>query len=782
MNAKHPSGEDYQRLSNLLVQKNIRQLVFVQGDTAWQHAQIHQWLASHPRTPLTGLWIQEESSCLTGGTSPISSERTHTGDADIRAKTEAQIVSIRQLSRHLGETHDFIVFNAREGIDANALAQASGMIRGGGVLWIAVETGWTKLPNPACTKFLSYPLTLSDSLGGFYPFIKDGLKAHALWLCETSDWQGALQQKCEALSHACSDAHNTATLPSLPSGFSSQHPAHSLPKNLNSTYLVGPTTEQAAAIERLLSVAEGHRRRPLLIHADRGRGKSAVLGMGAVEAIVRGKTRVLIVATRAEQVASAMVHAQSHAQALGATVVDAHAKGVHLDTGSHHGQLQFVPPDALVDNPALDADLVMIDEAAQLPLPRLQAWVTAFSRVVIASTDHGYEGSGRSFRLRFAQYLSDTHPGWKALHLLTPIRWAPNDPMEDAVQQALWLHRGADETGFSRDQQNASNKTPGPAESLTELSFTKLKTIGQPLTASKDLKAAFELLINAHYQTSPNDLMQWLDVPDQIIWLAHQRDNVVGVVLVQEEGGLPLPQPNQRFQGHLFPQLLWRQSHNTRWLHQRTGRIQRIAVSPEVRGLGIGTALLEQVKEDALNRGWDTLSVSFGATAELIAFWHTRGFSSLHLGLKRDKASATYSLAMALPLSDPSNKTVNEAHYDFQRVFAWQLSDGFTSLSTETVIALILTGNYTKTDFPKRYLNTTNTQPDMPFERVAPWLFDWTLGNVACLDQWPPLLRTAWIQKVIQRQPWQTVVANTHYSSRAQLEAAFRTHLETVFR
>ena len=80
--------------------------------------------------------------------------------------------------------------------------------------------------------------------------------------------------------------------------------------------------------------------------------------------------------------------------------------------------------------------MVMIDEAAAIPLPLLTAVVKNCSRLALATTVHGYEGTGRGFELRFGPLLSSQTRGERRVTLTTPVRWAAGDPLERFIFRA----------------------------------------------------------------------------------------------------------------------------------------------------------------------------------------------------------------------------------------------------------------------------------------------------------------------------------------------------------
>ena len=195
----------------------------------------------------------------------------------------------------------------------------------------------------------------------------------------------------------------------------------------------------------------GHRRRPLVLSADRGRGKSSLLGLAAAE-LLRQQPDLQIVVT-------------APSQATVATLFT-HATNTLEDAPQLLAGLSYCSPDRLVHEP-LQPDLLLVDEAAAIPTPLLEAMLARHGRIVFATTEHGYEGTGRGFHLRFKRVLDRETPGWQEIHLAEPIRWSSRDPLEPLVFRLLGLNAEVEtppaptQPGWRRLEQDALAVTRG---------------------------------------------------------------------------------------------------------------------------------------------------------------------------------------------------------------------------------------------------------------------------------------------------------------------------------
>jgi len=258
------------------------------------------------------------------------------------------------------------------------------------------------------------------------------------------------------------------------------------------------------------------------------------LGLAAIHCLMEGKNHIVLTASRLEQVKIALIQADNALLILRKTqpitITQQQTSRIVFELNGQTKVLEFIAPDQLVIK-ATQADVLMVDEAAHLPTPLLTALLKTHHRMVFATTLHGYEGSGRGFELRFKNVLNQLTPDWKSLHLNTPIRWAKNDPLENAINHALFLtsdNHHAQQTMTLADAQIA----------LQEITVPNL------LKDTRLFHQMFRLLVQAHYQTSPNDLQLLLSAPNLKIILAKQNEQLIGVVLCVKEGKI-MPTPSE---------------------------------------------------------------------------------------------------------------------------------------------------------------------------------------------------------------------------------------------
>lgn len=543
----------------------------------------------------------------------------------------------------LGRELDTLVIDAHSGFDPDAFGAASGSLQGGGLLLLLTPplAQWPSFPDPQLARIAVYPWRPEQVRGRF-------LLRLARLLAGSDDLVRVEQ-------------HGPVPVPP------GNPEAPSMPRR------EGPfgSDDQERVVEALCHLAAGHHHRPLVITADRGRGKSSAYGLAAARLLLEAPRRILVTAPRAASLDSLFTQARHH------------LPGAETRSGRlawNGGELCFVAPDELVRNQP-DADLLLVDEAAGIPMAMLEVLLDHYPRVAFASTVHGYEGTGRGFALRFRKRLDARAPGWRALEMTTPIRWAEGDPLERLVYRCLLLDAGRSEAG----------STPAPA--APDPQYERLDR--DALTEDEPLLAMlFGLLVQAHYRTRPYDLRHLLDGPNVEIHVLRQEGLPVATALLAREGGLPdtlaqaVFEGRRRVQGHLLPQSLVANLGLEDMAGLRYGRVMRIAVRPERQGRGLGSRLLAELDAHARGEGLDWLGTSFGMTPALLDFWSGNGYRPVRVGMRREASSGSESVLMLRPVSERARAMMQQIEQRFHRRLAWQLSDCHRDLDPELVVRL----------------------------------------------------------------------------------------------
>lgn len=525
----------------------------------------------------------------------------------------------REITGELGGEVDTVVFDALDGLDVDALAAATGLIRAGGALVVLTppDTDWPDHRDSAVDRFRQ---------AGAGPFGTAFLRRFRR-LLETA----------------------AAVAPErLPPLVTNPHPHGDRPV----------TADQALAVETLTALISGEHEGIGVVTGDRGRGKSAALGLAAAAALERADLRIAITAPRPASAAAIFRHA---GRALG---IDLPANASRLRHGG--GELRFRPPDALADA-APKPDVILVDEAAALPAARLDALVATGARLVFATTVHGYEGSGRGFDLRFRPRLERLGRRIHAQTLAEPIRWGPNDPLERFVDDALLL----DAEMIAAPVGDSPTIEPCDRAALVE--------------DEARLHGVFGLLLEAHYQTRPSDLRNLLDHPDMRLWIARCGDAIVGALLTIDEGGFSPAMAariwtgERRPRGHMMAQSLAVHGGEPDAPMCRIRRVVRIAVHPAHRRAGIGSELLAAMAADS-GEGFDALGTSFGVTEDLCAFWRRGGYRLVRVGHRRDSASGTHSAMFLQPTSECGHALENALRDRLARDWPWRLREPLADL------------------------------------------------------------------------------------------------------
>lgn len=320
------------------------------------------------------------------------------------------------------------------------------------------------------------------------------------------------------------------------------------------------TLDQAQAILTFAeAIAEKTLSSTVTLTAARGRGKSAALGLAIAAALAHGYSNIFVTSPSPENLKTLFDFIFKGMDALGyeehldydiaqSTNPDFNKAIVRVNVFRQHRQTIQVC--FLMSSPVLrcsccpkyiqpqdahvlgQAELVIIDEAAAIPLPLVRSLIGPYL-VFMASTINGYEGTGRSLSLKLIQQLrestrptltkdddasptagSSKKPLAKAppkartlreIKLDTPIRYAAGDKIEKWLNALLCL----DATIAPK---SATHSTPHPSK--CELFYVSRDTLFSYHPASEVfLQRMMALYVASHYKNQPNDLQLLSDAP-----------------------------------------------------------------------------------------------------------------------------------------------------------------------------------------------------------------------------------------------------------------------------
>ena len=610
----------FTQLEQEAISKNHRRLLVLSGKKDWCRQQV-QFLQVSENL----VWI--------GNTAP----------ADVRNFNN------RQSYKLLGQTLGHLVYDAWDGMNPNSFGQVAGCLSGGSVLVLLCPDLdlWPEFDDPEHEHLVAYPYKPGDAgrrfISRFVHILED--EAYAFVLRQQQTFTGIAAEVPEVLT-----AFTPEIDPVLPS----------------------KTLDQQHAVELILSQFR-RGRRPAVITADRGRGKSVALGIAAAQLSGLDYEDVLI--TAPDYAAASAAFDMAH-QLLPEYE---YTKGC-LSHKDH--KIRFVEPELALSEVG-KGQVLLVDEAAAIPVPTLTKLLQHFPRVAFSTTIHGYEGTGQGFSVRFKGVLNRETPNWKSIHLTKPIRWSDNDPLEALLFNLLML-----------DAEAVPSEKLLETYSSDEISIHKLDR--DELTEDyATLDQLFGLLVLAHYRTTPGDLRVLLDSPNLHIWILKSSGYVAGVVLVAEEGPLqedliePIWAGERRPRGHLLPQTLVNQEGYRDGANLKYGRIMRIAIHPALRRNNLGSQLLSVLKEQGKALGWDCLGASFSASSDLLSFWQQAGFNTIRMGSSRDSVSGSHAAVVLHPLTNQGDQVAEHLRGRFLEQLNYRLSDDLDSLEPELVCLLL---------------------------------------------------------------------------------------------
>ncbi|KAI0889357.1 DUF699-domain-containing protein [Annulohypoxylon maeteangense] len=379
------------------------------------------------------------------------------------------------------------------------------------------------------------------------------------------------------------------------------------------------TKDQAEALITFVdAISAKTLRNTVSLTAARGRGKSAALGVAIAAAVSYGYSNIFVTSPSPENLGTLFefvfkafdaLNYQDHTDysIIQSTNPDFKKAIVRVNIFRNHRQtIQYIrPQDAHVLG---QAELVIIDEAAAIPLPLVRKLLGPYT-VFMASTISGYEGTGRSLSLKLIKQLKEqaatsvaqdgetrSPRSLKEVTLAEPIRYAKGDAVEKWLNALLCL----DVT----PSKPKNNIFPDPSQcQLLHINRDTLFSF-HPVP-ERFLRHMVALFVTSHYKNTPDDMQLMSDAPAHELFVLTSstiQDNGLPeplcVIQIALEGNISKQSVmagldrGQRPAGDLIPWLVSQQFQDD-FASLSGARIVRIATHPDCVSMGYGTKALE---------------------------------------------------------------------------------------------------------------------------------------------------------------------------------------------
>ncbi len=567
-------------------------------------------------------------------------------------------VSFKTLERIMGTTWDVLVADFRLDFRPNDLGRLIEVVRGGGLIILVTPPldKWGDMRVPFHKDMVTEPYTLNDIKPIFIKHVVNSLRVSpGIFILHKEGWFEGV----------------------LPPRVLFRRRETVLPKDVTideRIYRMALTQDQVDAI---YAIDRGTLRdQPVVITADRGRGKSAALGLGIAGVMIRDyrsdkKIKVVLTAPEPVNVREVFNFARRVFRVKGVKFNVKKVGDYVVELNSEVGQLRYVSP---IDVFRERLDYLFVDEASGIPVNLLEGYIEKYRFGVFSTTLHGYEGAGRGFQVRFLPLIRKISRGKTIeVNMSEPIRYAYDDPVEDWLFKALLLD--SDPAHVDDDIKEGLD--------LQRLKYVKIDLEDWLFNKPSDFKEYVGIYIFAHYRNRPNDIMLLCDAPHHFARCLKYMDMVVNSLHLSFEGSLSDDAVRRSLagvppSGHLIPTVLIRYYPLYRDFSRLKGyRVVRIATHPELMDKGIGSYALKSLISEAKKADMDWVGASFGATVELLNFWFKNGFVPVYLSPIKNPVSGEFSTIVVNPLNRIARDYIKKFRVEFKKLFVDSMVDTY---------------------------------------------------------------------------------------------------------
>jgi len=654
-------------------------------------------------------------------------------------------ISNKRVNQYLGQELELVIYDATQSFDVNAFTAICGCIIGGGEIFLLLPKTLETVTQTTIKPSQKSELSQTKMSPTLVRLVNELINLpETRWFSENqqSDNYGFVQ------------ANET------------------LIDNLQNF-----RKEQKQLIDRILRCSLGHAKRPVIIMANRGRGKSASIGIAIAELVYKHQKSIIITSPRKENIKILLKHFNSEIERL-SNSSDEYKK--------HQQLIIFSPPDKIItDKP--ECDLLIIEEAGAIPVQTLKTFTADYNRIVFSTTTDGYEGNGQGFKLRFKSHLINNFPQARFENLKYPARWPIDDPLETAINRAFLLsfdkpHKLNDnlELELELEYDSANDKKKIEFRQIT-------KTIIK--TDNSLLSDIYQLLVTAHYQTRPSDLERILADEDLIIFSAFLNQKVIATSLIVKEGNLSTDECDRiekgqlRTSGHLLPQSLMTYQGLEKAGKLSFWRVMRIAVTPKLQKQSIGSQLISHVEKQAITNSVDIIGSSFSFDQDIGRFWYKQEFQCSRIALRKDSSTGNHPCEF-LKLLEQKNELAQSIYSQsityFNQSFSYSIGSAYREIATPVILLIAKNQNalfydenfHYRTQEIKRYCNKHRS-----FEMI-----EWELYNFLNLELKEKITifslsiqeQLILIAKILQQCSWQKIVRQFDLKGKNQAKEIVR--------
>jgi N-acetyltransferase 10 len=536
-----------------------------------------------------------------------------------------------------------------------------------------------------------------------------------------------------------------------------------LKESLRDTPPAGPlinlckTLDQAKAVAQFIdALADKQLKPPTSLTAARGRGKSAAMGLAVAGSVSFGYSQVYVTSPSPENLITFFefvlkgFDALAYQEHIDYTIIrstnpDFNKAIVRINlTRNNRQTIQYISP---TDSQLLNAaDLLIIDEAAAIPLPLVKQMLGPYL-VFMASTINGYEGTGRSLSLKLLSQIQKDNNAPPPIKLEESIRYNPDDSIEKWLTSLLCL-----------DVQAIPHLSSGcPTPDMCELYYIDRDALFSYHRAAEHfLQRLVSIFVSSHYKNTPNDLQMLSDAPAHHLFCLlgpitkkDQLPEILVIIQVCLEGKISQARLSDsmgsKTAGDLIPWNVSEQFNDREFAKLSGARIVRIATHPNYQRMGYGKKALQMLKgyyegkfaslsekdvseqtEDSdgyeeinddetdllteivkprkkiptlLKRlserkaeNLDWIGTSFGLTQDLLKFWKSQKFIPVYLSQKENDLTGEHSCIMIASATSDRVATkdwLQQYFLDFRRRILKLLPKSFTKYTTALALSLL---------------------------------------------------------------------------------------------